>query len=134
MGFPPKIIVVLSLVQFSFITIGYLLTCAGLHRFEQWVAWTADVNSDWSPVDWYFSNWACLTTLSFAVRDYGLWALSLPIIWCVIWILRSRDIDGLASAELPESITGIVLTLGLALAFLLSSFHAFRMAFGGIST
>lgn len=132
MGFPPKIIVVFSLVQFSFISIGYLLTCAGLHRFDKIFGDLLQSRSE--AVDYYLSNWACLTTLSFAVRDHGLWTLSLPVIWCVIWILRSRDMNDLASVGLPESTAGIVLTLVLALTFLLSSFHAFRMAFGSFST
>jgi hypothetical protein len=42
--------------------------------------------------------------------------------------------DDLASVELPESIAGIVLTIALALVFSLSSFHAFRMAYGAIVT
>ncbi len=134
MGFPPRIIVILSLTQFFFISVGYLLTCAGLHRFEEFAALSAEYNPDWSAVDWYYSNRPCLTTLSFSVRDYGLWTLSLPIIWCVIWVLRTRNMDDLASVELPESIAGIVLTITLGLTFLLSTCHAFRMAYGAIIT
>jgi hypothetical protein len=130
MGFPPRIIVVLSLVQFFFIGAGYLLTCASLHRFERWAVDFPEFHTD--AVDWYFSHWPCLTTLSLSVRDYGLWTLSLPIIWCVIWVFRTRNMDDLASVEFPESIAGVVLTVALALAFSLSSFHAFRMAYGAI--
>lgn len=134
MGFPPRIIAILSLVQFFFISVGYLLTCAGLHRFEQFAAWCAESDPDWSAIDWYYSNWSCLTTLSFSVRDYGLWTLSLPIIWCVIWVFRTRNMDDLASVELPESVAGIVLTIAFAVTSSLSTYHAFRMAYGAIIT
>lgn len=120
MTLPPKLITVLCLVQFFFVSAGFLLTRASLKLYDKVVPELLGSHAPRIPPVAQF------------VRYYGLWFLFVPLLWCVIAAARGRITDGGASIALPQIVTGIVLTVALVLFFTLTALYAIRISFGPV--
>ena len=109
MNLSPKIISVLSLLQFFFVLAGYLFTQSCLKFYDRAVTGGFQVERPELPL---------------FVRAYGLWFLFVPFVWASIAALRGRAVRGIAYISPLQFIFGSVLTAAIATIFLLSAYRA----------
>jgi hypothetical protein len=120
MTLPPKLITTLCLVQFFFVSAGFLVTRASLKLYDKVVP------------EMLGSHAPRIPALAQFVRAYGLWFLFVPLLWCVIAAARGHVTAGDASIPLPQFVIGIVLTVTLILVFTLSALYAIHISFGPV--
>ena len=112
MALPPRAVTVLSLLQFFFIGMGYLIT----RRF---------VHIGGGPLPTPFRS------LPGFIATFGFWFFLLPAIWGVIATARTRISDELAGPSTTNVLLGAAMTASLGLVFGISSFQAIRGAIVG---
>ena len=109
MNLSPKIISVLSLLQFFFVIAGYLFTQSCLKLYDLALSRELPIQRPELPL---------------FVRAYGLWFLLVPFSWACLAATRGRATRGIAYISLWQFITGCILTVTLAATFLLSGYRA----------
>jgi hypothetical protein len=116
MSFPPKLVTILCLLQFLFVTMGFLLTRGFLKVYHQVAPGMLGSHAPLIPA------------LPRFIHDFGLWFLLVPLAWCVVAVVRGEVTQGIASLSFAQLMTGIVLTVGVILVFSFSALAAYRIA------
>ena len=105
MKLPPKFITVMCLVQISLIFMGFLLTRAFLKLYDKA---TPDMGS---------FGLRKIPAIVEIIRSYGIWFMLVPVVWCIIASSRGRAASDDQSITPIQFITGIVLTIAVAVTF-----------------
>jgi hypothetical protein len=116
MNLPPKLITILCFLQLFVVAACFLLTRAFLKIYDNVVP---AMLGSYAP---------SIPLLAQFVRTDGLWFLLIPPLWCVLAAARGRVTDD-ASISPFMFVSGIALTIALALIFTLSAAYAFRVSF-----
>jgi hypothetical protein len=117
MNFPPRLVTILCLVQFCFVAAGFLITRACLKLYDLVVP---GMLGPYAPAIPAFIR---------CVRNFGLWFLLVPFIWCFVAASRSEVSQGVASITLPQFIIGVAITVTLVLLFSFSALYALYISF-----
>jgi hypothetical protein len=116
MQIPPKLITVLALLQMLFIALGFVVTRSFLRQYES----GAFYGESYAPK---------IPHLVLIVRNYGLWFLTIPLIWSTFAVLPGKSSRGGASVPGYQLLFGSVLTLGILVTFTMSAMLAIGLAF-----
>ena len=117
MSVPPRLVTILGLLQFLFVSIGFGVTRGFLHLYDQVIP--AVMGKYAAPIP----------GLAAFIRAFGLWFFLLPVIWTFFATASGQSANGSVAIPNKQFILGIVLTVALALLFTASAWLAIQASF-----